>query len=265
LAFPTLDSVIWGVLVLVVGVVVVYLLSRALKIRPKSIAIEGLRRETVAVLLVIVALLVARFALDTSGKFAVLPTSPLYGPPGGPPPAAVDVLWYALVSAIYTVIVILAIKRTGQSLGSIGITGVDKWRNLILGLVLSAIYLGAYLGAWRRAFPGFSVSLVYTFIFSAIVGFSQEIVWRGYVQTRLTAKVGTIMGLVATALVFAFWHFPMTYFAFSGVGLEALAEILMKVPASLLLGYIMLKSQNIIPGSIFHLFWDFSLIATVSM
>lgn len=257
LAFPTLYQVTTNVAILVVGVVIVYLLSRALKLRPKPITIAGLRGETIVVFLVIAALFVARFALDTLGYLVVLPTFPLYSLLPYPPLAAIDVFWGVLMSGIYLIPIILAMKRTGQSLGSIGITGLNKWRNVALGFVLSAIYVG--ISSLGGTFAGFSVSLVYAFILMAIVGFCQEVVWRGYVQTRLTAKGGTIKGLVATALLFCLWHFPMRYFQYSGVALEALANIFVELfPISLLLGYIMLKSQNIIPLSIFHLFVNLS-------
>lgn len=258
MAFPTLFQAINEVVILVVGVVIVYLLTRVLKLHPKPITIAGLRNEIIAVFSVIIALFVARFALDTLGYLVVLPTFPLYSLPPYPPFVPVDLFWYALVSAVYLAIMILAMKRTGQSLGSIGITRVDKWRNVALGLVLSAIYVG--VTSLSGTFAGFSASLAYGFILHAIVGFSQEVVWRGYVQTRLTAKAGFIKGLVATALLFGLWHFPIRYFQYSGVALEALADIFVGFPSSLLLGYIMLKSQNIIPSSIFHLFANLSTL-----
>jgi membrane protease YdiL (CAAX protease family) len=89
-----------------------------------------------------------------------------------------------------------------------------------------------------------------------MVGFSEEILWRGYIQTRLIAYGGTIKGLVVTSLLFAvLWHFPVAYYVeTSGVVLEALALALTRFPIGLLLGYTMVKSQNIIPSSIIHLF-----------
>jgi len=258
LAFPTLFQVIINVAILVVGALMVYLLSRVLKLRPKPITIAGLRRETIAIFLVIVALFVARFALDTLGYLVVLPTFPLYRLPPYPPFATVDLFWYALVSAIYLLPMILAMKRTGQSLRSIGITGIYKERNLALGFVLSAILVGGMgllAPSLGRTFAGFSVSLVYAFILWAIVGFSREVVWRGYVQTRLIAYGGTVKGLVTTTLIYGLWYFPMRYFQYSGVVLEAFADILVGLPIKLLLGYIMLRSQNVIPPSIFHLFY----------
>jgi len=158
LAFPTLYQVTTNVAILVVGVVIVYLLSRALKLRPKPITIAGLRGETIVVFLVIVALFVARFALDTLGYLVVLPTFPLYSLLPYPPLAAIDVFWGVLMSGIYLIPIILAMKRTGQSLGSIGITGLNKWRNVALGFVLSAIYVG--ISSLGGTFAGFSVSLV---------------------------------------------------------------------------------------------------------
>ena len=258
MAFPNLYDFTSEIAILLVGVVVVYLLSRALKLHPKPITIEGLKKETIAVFIVIAALFVARFALDTLGYLVVLPTFTLYKLPPYPPFAAADVLWGVLMQAVFLLLMILAMKRTGQSLGSIGVTGVDKWRNLALGLVLSAIYVAATGLLGGGTFAGFSISLVYVFIVMVIVGFIQEIVWRGYVQTRLTARVGTVKGLVVTALLFGLWHFPTRYFQY-GVASEALADIFVGLlPISLLLGYVMLRSRNIIPASILHLFVNVS-------
>ena len=261
MAFPTLFDVIFPIAIFVVGAPIVYLLSRALKLRPKPITIADPRSEATATFLVVVALFAARFALDTLGYLVVLPSFPLYRLPPYPPFAAVDVFWYAVVSAIYLLPIILAMKRTGQSLGSIGITGVDKGRNLALGFLLSGIYVGGLCllaPSLGRTFAGFSVSLVYAFILHAIVGFSQEVVWRGYVQTRLIAYGGTVKGLGAATLICGLWYFPMRYFQYSGVALEAFADILVGLPIWLLVGYIALRSQNVISPSIFHLFYNWT-------
>jgi membrane protease YdiL (CAAX protease family) len=57
------------------------------------------------------------------------------------------------------------------------------------------------------------------------------------------------------------WHFPVAYYVeTSGVILEALAYAMMRVVPGLLFGYLMLKGQNIIPSSIFHLFWNWNTL-----
>ena len=256
-----MSDVLVEVGVLVVGVVLVFVLSRVLRLRPAPISITNTRKEGVLALLVVVALLVVRAVFDTVGSQVVLPSFPLYQLPPYSPFGAIDVVWYTLVSVAYLVPMVAAMRMSGQSLGSIGVTGKDKGRMLVLGLILSAIFVG-YTGlsalVLGQVFAGFSASLGYGFVLFAVVGFSQEIVWRGYVQTRLIAYRGTLTGLVVASLFFSLWHFPMRYFQYSGNVLEALASCLLLFPSGLLLGYIMLKCQNILPPSIYHLFGNFS-------
>ncbi len=133
-----------------------------------------------------------------------------------------------------------------------------------LGFMLGAIMFairGLSMPLWGGSFEGFSPSLIYGFVFFAIVGFGEEIVWRGYIQRRLVFYGGTLKGLVITSLLFAvLWHFPSSYYKHSGVVSEAFANTLLLFPISLVLGYIMLRSQNIIPPSIYHLFHDWSAL-----
>jgi len=155
-------------------------------------------------------------------------------------------------------------KRTGQSFESIGISGKDKGRMLVLGFAVSAIFIsisGFVAPYFGGSFAGFSFSLAYGLVLFAIVGFSEETIWRGYVQTRLTAYSGTLKGLVVTSLLFAIlWHFPAEYYAQSGAIPDALVGTLTRFAPGLLFGYIMLRSQNTIPSSIFHLFWNLNIL-----
>jgi membrane protease YdiL (CAAX protease family) len=240
---------------LVVGVLIVYLLSKALKLRPKSITIPDPRKEATLVSLVIVATFVVISVWVVFANTVVGPTFQL----DERPPFTVDhinVLLTAFSSAIILLPLIIAMKRNRQNLGSIGINGKDRGRMLALGFISSMIYItiaGFLAPSLGGGFKGFSPSLVYGLVAFAIAGFGEEIVWRGYIQTRLIAYSGTLKGLVATSLLFAILHFPVRYYQHSGVALEALASALLVLPVGLLFGYIMLKSQNIIPSSIFHL------------
>jgi len=263
LAFPALFDIAIQVVVLAVGVLMVSVLSKVLRLRPTPISIASTRKEGVLALLMIVALLAVRAVLDTVGSEFVLPSFPLYRLPPYSPFGAFDVAWYTAVSVMYLAPMMAAMRMSGQSLRSIGVNGKDKGRMLTLGFILSMIYIGVF-GLFAlfsgQVFTGLSASLGYGFVLFAVVGFTQEVVWRGYVQTRLIAHHGTIAGLVVTALFFGLWHFPMRYFQYSGAAFEALASCLLIFPAGLLNGYIMLKSQNILPSSIYHLFGNFSLL-----
>lgn len=255
LAFPTLPNIIITVAILVVGAPIVYLLSKALKLRPKSITIPDTGKEVTAVFLVIVTTFVAISALNVFTNTVVEHTFQL----DKRPPFTFDYIDVLVVAFGYAMVFLpltIVMKRDRQNLGSIGIDGKNKWRLLALGFILGGIYVtisGFFAPALGGGFKGFSSSLVYGFIVYTIVGFSEEIVWRGYVQTRLTAYSGTLKGLMTTALLFSLLHLPTRYYLFSGVVLEAFASTLLVFPISLLFGYIMLKSQNIIPSSIFHL------------
>lgn len=254
LAFPNLLQVIFLVVLFVVGVPIVYLLSKALKIRPKPITIAEPSKEATLAIIVTVALFVLAFVLWTLNKMFQL-QSPIFTPTD-----ITYVLWIAFWEGIGFLIVIVAMKSTRQEFRTLGIDKNNIGRMVAFGLIPSVIYLtfsgllASYVGG---GFTGFSSSLAYGLLLTTIVGFSEEAVWRGYIQTRLSAYGGTIKGLMVASLLFALWHFPVSYYyEASGDALAALAWASVRVFGSLLFGYIMLKCQNIIPSSIFHLFID---------
>ena len=263
LAFPTSLDIILNIICLVVGVPIVYFLSRALRLRSTLITIRNPKKEAALAVLIIVAVFagvsVWRVLTDTVftpnfGKY-----QPIVNVRG------IDVVWMMFLYVIVLPPLIVAMKKTGQGFGSIGIDGKDIGRMLALGFILGAIMFavrgGLGVSVSGGGFTSFSSSLIYGFIFFTIVGFGEEIVWRGYVQTRLIAYGGTFKGLVVTSLLFAvLWHFPSSYYKHSGVIIEAFANTLVIFPISLLLGYIMLRSHNIIPPAIFHLFLDWSAL-----
>jgi len=262
LAFPTLLEVIFPVVILVVGVLVVYLLSKALKLRPKPITISNPRKEATIALLVFLIVLAATFAL-VFFYYAVF--SPAFQLDKRPPFTvdAINVLWATLFYVTWIIPLGIAMKITNQNRESIGITRENLGRSLALGFILSTILIivGGLLGpSLGGGFKGFSASLAYGLIVYAILGYGEEVVFRGYIQTRLTAYSGMTKGWVLASLLFALIHFPKYYFMFPGAALDATVHALLQFPTGLLLGYIMLRSQNLNAPSIFHLFLVWSLL-----
>jgi len=99
---------------------------------------------------------------------------------------------------------ILAMKSTRQDLKSIGVNGKDTGKVIFLGAVVSALYImitGIFVLSTGGGFAGFSSSLAYGFIAYTIVGFSEEAVFRGYIQTRLVAYGGMLKGWIGTSLL----------------------------------------------------------------
>jgi len=131
LAFPTLTNIIISVVFLVVGALIVYLLSKVLKLRPKSITIPDPRKEMTPVFLVIIVTVLITSALHVFMNTVVEPTFLL----DKRPPFTVDyidVLFVGFGYAIGFLPLIIVMKRNRQNLGSIGINGKDRWRMLAL-------------------------------------------------------------------------------------------------------------------------------------
>ena len=247
------------VVVLVVGLPLIYLLSRALKVQSKPIPIADSKKEVILASLVIVVMFFLVLVWRAWMHMSQLDLRSAY---------YVDLVDMSAMLILYIpvlLVVAVVMKRSGQSLESIGVTGKDRGRMLALGLAISAIFVtisGLLAPSLGQGFVGFSPSLAYGLVLFAINGFSEEVVWRGYVQTRLTAYSGKLAGLVVASLLFAvLWHFPVAYYVeTSGVVLEALAWATLRVVPGLLFGYLMSKSQNIIPSSVFHFFWNWNLL-----
>jgi len=239
-----------------VGVSIVYLLSRVLKIRQKPIAIAQPKKEAtlaITVFVILFAMAFAWFALS-----AMLQLEPFRFP------FDITQIWViVLLEGASLLIIAVALKSTRQKLGTIGVNKTNIGKMAAIGAIPSVIYiavsglLAPYAGG---GFAGFSSSLTFALFFCIVVGFSEEAVWRGYIQTRLCAYAGSVKGLVASSLIFAFVHFPTAYYYQApGDAMASLAWVVFRVPVSLLFGYIMLKTQNIIPSSIFHIFVDWNV------
>jgi membrane protease YdiL (CAAX protease family) len=257
LPFPSLNMTLISLVALVIGLPLIYVLSKALKLRPTLITIAKPKKQAVLASIMAIVLFVVVFAwrtlthmfqfFDERSPFVI---------------GTFDILWMAFLDGMGFVVLFIVMIGSGQKLGSAGIARKGLGKMFALGLVLSAIYLtliGLLAPSLGGAFAGFSPELAYGFVLYAIVGFSEEIFWRGYIQTRLIAYSGKLKGLLITSLLFVvLWHFPVEFYMQSGAVLEALVNTLTRFTPSLLFGYLMLKSQNVLPSSIFHLFWDWN-------
>lgn len=94
-------------------------------------------------------------------------------------------------------IVILAVLQEKESLLSLGITRLNLIKSCILGILLGIITVFVVnfstLKTGRTINIMTSASLI-SFVKYTIVGFSEEIIFRGYFQTRLTAWLGRYKG-----------------------------------------------------------------------
>lgn len=135
-----------------------------------------------------------------------------------------------------------------QTLSTIGLSYHNLGPSVLLGVVLGGVTIATYVIVFGKVFTGFrevSFSHLYFLVASLSVGFTEEIIFRGYLQLRLTAWLGARRGLILMAIVFTAGHF--------GQSLLGLASVFV---TGLVFGWVMRKGENIVGLSIWHAIMD---------
>lgn len=167
---------------------------------------------------------------------------------GGMPLSAMYVYLDATTVALNWLLPLLIVyKVEGRGSDSLGLD-VPKERHRIyllygvLGLALPAIRFGLN--------PGLLIGLLEQLL---LIGLAEEFFFRGYIMTRLCEWLGESRGLLLNALVFSLAH---VIFILTTSGLDhpifLIQTSLQTLLGGLMLGYVFLRSGNIVPGSIIH-------------
>ena len=99
--------------------------------------------------------------------------------------------------------VIYTVWIRGRALADLGLT-TKNWRNAVgLGLILGGVQF--FLTLYRYQLPA-PVDWVPLLAMALMVGLFEAILFRGFVQTRLSASFGPIPGAVAAAALYALYH-----------------------------------------------------------
>ncbi len=192
MAFSSLATVIASIATFAIGVPIVYGLSKALKLDPAPTPIENPDRQgTVALLLV-----AAEYGVVIVWHAAVRPA---LGFDAGLPLSfdARSVVQFGVFYGMVLVPFFIALKATRQSWASVAASRRAAGRMLVLGLVPSAIYLivaGLLAPSLGGGFAGLTASLGLGFVLISLNAFTEEFVWRGYVQSRFEAARGSRIG-----------------------------------------------------------------------
>ncbi len=164
--------------------------------------------------------------------------------------------WQGVGFLIYVLPAGWAVLRAGERLSSAGLGRRNLWQACVIGLILGGLWcvpgpLGHKLAQLSQG--GWILSLLFLGMFA----FAEEFLYRGYLQSRLIARMGTSRGWVLASLVFAAAHLPhLLIYQRLGVGAAVVATALV-IPCALALGFIMLRTQNILAPAIFHTIINF--------
>ncbi|MFZ5907629.1 MAG: type II CAAX prenyl endopeptidase Rce1 family protein [Nitrospirota bacterium] len=119
-------------------------------------------------------------------------------------------------------------------------------KDIMFGLAVSVLILAPY-GIAFRAEPGDLTPYLIVFQFLG-VAFPEEFFFRGFLQDSLGRNYKAV---VFASLLFALAHLPQAIFSGGWIALLSFFP-------SLIMGWLFLKTKNILPGAIFH--WVANLI-----
>jgi membrane protease YdiL (CAAX protease family) len=118
-----------------------------------------------------------------------------------------------------------------------------------LGLIVVLAILAELLGG---GFTGFSISSGYLLLSYMIVALGEEIIFRGYIQTRITAYNGSLVAVVASGFLYGAYNFALGFYCFGWVIPLAAVYAFLRISTGLIYSYIFHQSQNLASSYIVH-------------
>lgn len=154
------------------------------------------------------------------------------------------------------IVVIAKIRQQGAE--TVGLPRESLPAALTLGVVLALVTIALFAtitllgkGTLAPKSPVPLQRLLYLIATFTISAFAHEFIYRGYLQTRLVAWGGNVKGLLASALIYALWHWPK--FIQAGFnGMTMAVQFIALFALGLALGIIYHRSRSIIPAALFH-------------
>jgi membrane protease YdiL (CAAX protease family) len=164
-----------------------------------------------------------------------------------------------LVLIVYSPIFI-SIRKNKEPIKSIGISKLNLFSSLLLGVLL-IIIIGSTVKFYK---PDLSLTMsssrLWGLVYFTIVGFGEEIVFRGYLQTRLVLWLGALKGWVISSITMALMHLWQRVFIMQLTLSGALLNIFFLLLPSFFLGYLMLRTKNVVAPGLVHTFMDWFLL-----
>jgi membrane protease YdiL (CAAX protease family) len=233
----------------------VYALSRVLRFRYRTWSFANPRRSSLyAIAAVLIGwILVSGLFLLVTGSQSVP-----HSPPGERDYTASDVISQAIVALILVGPALLVMRWRREPWASAGVSIHNLGRSFVIGTLLAALSIIAAMLSGKNSVgelvAGLTISHFWTLLQYAIVGFGEEFALRGYLQTRLAAWLGRWQGWVLASVLMALAH-VVQRMTMEGLPLpDAVISSASLVPISLLLGYVMLRTENVIAPALFHTF-----------
>jgi membrane protease YdiL (CAAX protease family) len=133
--------------------------------------------------------------------------------------------------------------------------GQDVLRTTIIWCTIPVLLL---IGG--MAFGRFTLmQLIRTFISHFLQnGFSEEFLWRGAIQTRLTMIVSPQTAIVSQGILFGLWHFGFGMYLtnYEGAGIAIAHTLLNQAFMGIALGFVFHNTKSLIVCTELHILWN---------
>ena len=168
---------------------------------------------------------------------------------------------------IPTVYIVRILER--KSLSSIGLLRKNLIKNILIGIVLG-IFISAEAILTKNIKSGHSVfnpdnlpvlSILGVYLLSFATGFTEEVVFRGYILTRFeeTFKNGFI-SIALSSLLFVIVHFPLIIFVLKYSLSDLINYSVLILILGILNGLMFKQTKTLTAPTIIHSFWNFSAV-----
>lgn len=247
---------LWQLAVLIGLGLVVHPATRVLAVDRRRARIENPHAESrIAVFVVLGVTVLGIFAFQTAAPDPVAPGSVT---PGFTPELALRTLAAYVMTSLPLWV---AVALRGNSLATLGIGRQNLLRAILLGSLMGVVFSGVTIALDPASAPALKdpgVWLAFAVFLGA--GFFEEVIFRGYLQARLSWAMGPIPALVIAAGVMAVSPLPRYLASQQLTTLAALEATGLMLAPSLLLGFFMMGVQNVAGPAILHAFIRWSLL-----
>jgi membrane protease YdiL (CAAX protease family) len=257
-AVPSLQQLLTQTIGLFVIGVVVYLMTRWLQFKRELWTFPSPRQSAIVAL-----------AVTALPMFIIIVIAVIMSAKGGATEVNVEekhsisnVFNQLIIYLVLFSPVLIAMKIRNEPWKSAGVTKINLGKSFLLGGLLGLVAIATCAECLRGISSGLKMSHMWAFLQFSIVGIGEEFGYRGYLQTRLVAWLGRWQGWILASVLMATIHISGLVLVSGKDALTALLSSAMLIPISLLMGYIMLRTENVIAPAILHTIADWVGIFT---
>jgi membrane protease YdiL (CAAX protease family) len=176
-----------------------------------------------------------------------------------------DLFWLSGWTSAYLVFGLLApmvmewgVRR--RSLSGIGFRMPENKKALFLVAILFSVYLVVRLVIPPLLGAAFTFNWQSFLSYAVIFPFVEEVIFRGMIQTRLEAALGSVRAWILSGLFFGFHHYYVHYLVINKpLAVSDVLELVFLTIFGMLLGVIYAKTRGLLPSYLIHAINNLSL------